>query len=479
MRREQRPQAHLKRVDARQLADLRNNPAVQPCVPLFDRFSRSKPDIYLASYSFGSKIIDWPQGTGAAAVFHPPCFQKDKCCNDCREVRSACSGTMPLVMLLKNRAELFQDTTTFAGVTGQASSVPMEILSPGRILGLADLFCKNVLDATETGMLAQKSTLRVVAGARSIAFGMPLGDQELGLRLLGFLKGEYIDSLPEQFDFEQDHWMFAKNVIKANYSTDYSETPWQVEALIIPQDVLRDIFKQRPEIENFLLRLALAEKQKHFQAAAQTRHIAEIVYSSNLTVEAKAHFSELLQIITGNRLGVAPVSDDILGPFTAVQKFLANSGIMSSPTLQNRIPCILIPKPFHQSAQSPDFIYYSLHKPMTQLQQAPPIRPIRVMEALAAALNKLINNKAISKLAVEFFTSETQPKSSIHIQGVAGNERLLTDFAQQIDISKPKGMQRELALGNPRSGFLKYLIRLGANARKDPMTKNREIQSVA
>ena len=237
--------------------------------------------------------------------------------------------------------------------------------------------------------------------------------------------------------------------------------PWRAEVLVIPQSTLRHLFKAEPELENILLQIALEETQSQLQTSENSRRLTEIVCLDNLTVEARPHLNEIAKIIAGSHVGYGPAQDDSLGPFSALHRYIATTGLMKSRTLKNRIPGFIVPKEFNPSGDATDYFYHSFNKPASQSKCYPPTKTSRVLEAIAQGLSRFQSAVNVPELQLQFVASEKQPKAAIAIHPVAGNEQINRDFAEQLKLAESVfGLDKSMALGDPRTGFLGRFVRV-------------------
>lgn len=417
---------------------------------------------FIASYPFGHRIAEFLANTTGNIRFTPVCHQKAGLCAECREMLTVCADGYPLIIALRNNIEIYLDTSAYATTSGQASSVPIQICSPGQALGflesLTDTFSLRS-NARDSLSLATQP-LHARAGARSIFVGAPLADEDLVLKLLSLPSASsWHDTL--NLDFDSDPWSFIRLLAHVTDASTEFQHQWRVEVLVVPRAVLQSLLNEDHALEVEMLKLALVESSARLRSALTAKHLTEVAYSAASTLEARPHLNEVLQIAANHRLGFGPASDDSLGPFSAIQKFIAASGLMKTRTLKNRIPAIIIPKTFTLSRRKADFVYYSLRRPTTQTMSPPPTRPSRVIIAVAQAMSRLKKTKINVGLFLTFFASEKQPKAVVPIHPVAANHLLNQDFAEQLKLGESKfGLDKSTALGDPRSGFLGHFVRI-------------------
>src|SRR6201998_3559567 len=201
--------------------------------------------IFLACYLYGCPIAQWSPSDRNSFIYHTPCGQQRQKCAECRELMAA--GSNPIFLLLTNSCEVFVDTTTYSKLTGQAPSVPIEILHPGDVIGYtaspSDLPKDQPKDQPPPLIMSYPSfpRMNVTAGARSTFVGAPLNDQELFSRMARlFTNLRFYEHY--ETDFEKDSLLFLKVLSCTQESITKITKPWQVEVLVIPATILHDLF---------------------------------------------------------------------------------------------------------------------------------------------------------------------------------------------------------------------------------------------
>lgn len=415
--------------------------------------------LLLASYSYGSPVAEWSYGDPYLQQRFTPCGEIRKSCIDCKELTALWSEKSALVLLLNKSAEAFLDTSAYSKITGQAPSVPIEILLPGQILGVPILTKTSKRKADFVDQI-QRPLLKVTSGARSIFLGVPLNDQDLLPRVL-ILNGRLTGDPQFEIDFEKDSFALVKLLASALDNSQQRQAPWRLETMIIPGRVLQNLFREQPGFEAHLFSLLLAESESRYISESVSKRLI-LACSANLSVEARPHVNEILQIIAKQRLGYAPIESDSLGPFEAIQELIAKSRLMNTRTLRGRIPAILGPKKFCANGK-PDFCYYSIRRPSLQSRNTAPTRISPAINGIAISIRKLTASNACPEVNLEFFASEKQPRTEMRlsVRPVRGDGQLAFDFAKQLEFGERFfSLDRSTALGDPRTGFLGHFVRM-------------------
>src|SRR6266481_8293485 len=175
MRKSSESPPHVRKVNAEQAVELMRSCNSHPSSAFLYNLLRFLHNIsfYLVSYSYGDTIADGLQSTPQAFKFHPPCQHNQKLCYDCKEFMAVISDGPPLAFLIRNSIEVSALTSAYSTVTGQAPTVPRQVLSPGELLGLlpAALAALTVnLTPTSQYFDFRPQRLIATAGARSVHF---------------------------------------------------------------------------------------------------------------------------------------------------------------------------------------------------------------------------------------------------------------------------------------------------------------------
>jgi hypothetical protein len=295
---------------------------------------------------------------------------------------------------------------------------------------------------------------------------VPLGDQDLALRLLS-LSG-LPDCLhdPSELEFETDPWLFVRLLNRVLGAREDVLNQWRVEVLVIPRNTLKQLFSTNPQLTTILMQTGLHETERQLEVLENSRCLMETIYGDKLPVEACPHIKEIMEIIAGSRSGYVPVQDDSLGPFSALHAFIATTKLMKSRTLKNRFPAFIVPQKFSLIQEKPSYFYYSFSRPTSRFNCPPPARTSRVMEAIAQKISRLKNTVKLQKLDLQFITSEKQPKAVVPIHPFSRNQQLVRDFTEQLKCAETLfGLDKSTALGDPRSGFFGSFVRVSNEAR--------------
>src|SRR5262249_26246168 len=154
--------------------------------------------------------------------------------SECRNLLAACSSCFPILVPIKNGIEIFQDTGFHVPTTGQAASVPVDTVFAGQPLEFLQSFSElNNNQSGFSGLPSGGPTLKATAGARSVHLTMPLGDQELGLRLLGLPRIIHSNACLDQ-SFHDDAWPFVRTLAYAADAANEFHDQWRVQVLVIP-----------------------------------------------------------------------------------------------------------------------------------------------------------------------------------------------------------------------------------------------------
>jgi hypothetical protein len=346
----------------------------------------------------------------------------------------------------------------------------MNILQPGQALGFAEMINRAAgLSLDSNALIPQSWQAR--AGARSIFLSAPLADQELALRIISLPGVARSNELHEfSLKFENDPWSLIRLLAHAAELSEHLQHSWHLRLLVIPASTLRILIAKDHTLESELLRLGLIENFTNLKSALIRKQIAEVAYATARNNEARPHLNEILQIMHGQRPGFGPAQDDFLGPFSAIQKLVFSSGVMKTRTLRNRIAGIIIPKILRVNNSTPAFVYYSFRRPTSEIKIAPITRSSRATTMIANALSKFSEN--ILGTSFTFFASEKQPNAAVPIYPVAGNDSLLMDFSEQIRYANHCSGTQNLALGDPRSGFLRHFIRISIRPERSKGDSN-------
>jgi hypothetical protein len=237
-----------------------------------------------------SCLAQWSYGDRLNAIHHTPCNPHQKPCAECRQMIAACGDSGALTLLLSNSCEVFVDTTGHSKITGQAPSVPIAILNPGQIVG----FVPSRLNPAkhQPGFLAtsqsQLPKMKVTAGARSVFLGAPLNDEELTSRVFGLTKNlAAYERYSASLGFEKDPLTFVRLLSEALEHPAKIQMPWRVEVIVVPSNVLHDLFRSHPALEINIRSLEAAQEHPRTVSAYLGKHFSQVSYADEDLVTAE------------------------------------------------------------------------------------------------------------------------------------------------------------------------------------------------
>jgi hypothetical protein len=212
---------------------------------------------YRAVYPFGTSVL---VDIGGGSTLVAPCQRTTGVCPECQHLLDACDDGNPLVIVVKNSVEIYQNTSKLAQASGQSPTVPLEICGPGKSLGLSSALA-DILPQSSASLLRPIQEVAATAGARSIFVGTPLADQELALKLLSSPRVLALDDQEHENigAFNYDPWSFIRLLASAAESSVRFQGRWNVEALVVPRAILRRILAEGHEAKSTILKLALDE----------------------------------------------------------------------------------------------------------------------------------------------------------------------------------------------------------------------------
>lgn len=447
------------------------------------RYAARKPELFLATYRYGQLLRGPRNIDDVVGGLIPPCGSAG--CTPCQQLLAACGESRPLYIILSGAVEEYLEyAESVLEPDAPRRAAPIRILKAGDVLGGIEF----LNDLTAYPKRVYKAPVSCAsAGARSVFATMPFRNRELMQQLRKLLPHSTLAALkrsaPEQLaaDCHRDNWLFLKLLSEA-MTEAAPDSAWETKVIVFANPWLQDLVTNHSSInleaKDFVLEVfKIAWNQSRGLRSQFIRQIAlsDTALPLPYTVIAERIVQHLLSIIRGDFPGFLPASNtDELGPFTAIQRYIAQTPLADIKALQGRFPAVIQPTYFGTQSNDNRLCYFSLSS-STVLGPAGDTRSyLKLIDSIHDLLLHIRKHNCdlLGNVNWQFFVSERPlreqaqqlPQSYVPVLPLEGSELIISDFCGQLRLANELyGFNADALFKHPpRSGFLSRFIRISA-----------------
>jgi hypothetical protein len=376
------------------------------------------PDLFVASYAYGSLIVDNGEFRLPCQAFCPNCasLRREICENKS-------SIPIPLAGILDGCVEIFLEHPELDGASRQA---PLQILRRSEMFGVFE-----ALDGLlETPM--SKPAWSISSGARSIWIIAPTGDARLSKELSKLLQ-KNINWNPDR----HPHWKLVEAVVRNKHE-------WNTQLIVFSKKTVEAI-KHCPSLFTALLQIGWKQSTRLRHLAVEDASLRSSLHRALQTY--KVPQGELFQYVTIRHLldlasgfasayRVSAGTEEDAGPFKEFGNHL--QAALDHMHLDYQ-PVVMQPGHLEKNG---DVGYYSLRCP-----SVPGPRPHKFKESLAEVAGSYRDmlleiqggsSRALTDENLRFFVRPTRDDKNMPAGVLSSLEIPLSDFHQNRKMSKRK-----------------------------------------